>query len=179
MALESVNRAPAGFCQGAFYGICVMNTRGRHLRKLITNATDLTWSPNGRKITFFRGGIFVATARGSGKRRIAPGAFHRVDWSPDGKQIAYSHETFSEDPPLSAIYVVPVSGGQPTALTTEREPETVASPAFSPDGRSVVFETGEVPGPSGAGLWIVGADGTGARRLTGPGRDPAWQRLDR
>ena len=119
----------------------------------------------------------MAKANGSARRLLVRLAFPYEDWSPDGTRLAFTAETFSEDPPHSAIRLITVSTGAQQVLTTAPDPATVAHPVFSPDGRSVVFGTGEEPGPSGEGIWIINVDGSGLRRLTGPGADPAWQRL--
>jgi WD40-like Beta Propeller Repeat len=44
---------------------------------------------------------------------------------------------------------------------------SISSTTFSPDGRSIVFD-GSVGYPETGGLWTVGADGQGLRRLTNP-----------
>jgi Tol biopolymer transport system component len=87
------------------------------------------------------------------------------DWSPDGKRFAYSG-------PGNAVWTQPVSGGPPTKLVDE--PAQDQDPAFSPDGRFVIW-TNEATHD----IWIAKSDGTGARNLTHqPGfeKDPTWGR---
>jgi len=87
------------------------------------------------------------------------------DWSPDGKRFVYPG-------PGNAIWTVPVAGGSPTKIADE--PAQDQDPAFSPDGRFVIW-TNEATHD----IWIAKSDGSGARNLTHqPGfeKDPTWGR---
>ncbi|MFI6090560.1 hypothetical protein [Streptomyces sp. NPDC051218] len=55
------------------------------------------------------------------------------------------------------------SDGAVRRLTSGRD---AAHPRLTPDGTSVVFDSAETTGPDQRDLWIVGTDGTGARKLT-------------
>ena len=98
-------------------------------------------------------------------------------WSPSGNRFVFARR---------------VGGGNLRLFVTEagftraREiplPETmfVRSPAFAPDGRTIVFvevisggdPSEEVTWEAGWNLWTVRTDGSGLRRL-GPGDSPAW-----
>ncbi len=59
--------------------------------------------------------------------------------SPDGKQVAYVSKTFEPDTykSRSDIYLVPVTGGEPRALTTNGQGNS--APMFAPDGKALIF----------------------------------------
>jgi Tol biopolymer transport system component len=91
-------------------------------------------------------------------------------WSPDGTRLAFAAE---RDDPLGDILLAEVRPGRlenlrnltprlPPAATLER------APAWSPEGSRIAY----VSNQSGVTkLWVVNADGSGARQLTG--NDPA------
>jgi dipeptidyl aminopeptidase/acylaminoacyl peptidase len=58
-------------------------------------------------------------------------------WSPDGREIAFL--SIRGGPPQ--VYVVPVDGGEPRAITASAQ-GVGGGPAWSPDGRSVAFTAG-------------------------------------
>ena len=85
--------------------------------------------------------------------------------SPDGTTVAYaSRAKGSWD-----IYAQRVGGRNPILIAGDPTRQESA-PAFSPDGRSVAYhEAGQ-----NGGIFIVGATGESARRLTDFGFSPAW-----
>jgi Tol biopolymer transport system component len=111
-------------------------------------------------------------------------------YSPDGKQIAYGWAGGNVRDDIgqiefSELYVMNADGSHPHPLTsfTKREPYSsdAGNPAWSPDGREIVFEralsfANEPAG--GHALFIISARGGRARQLTpwalrGGGR-PDW-----
>ena len=85
--------------------------------------------------------------------------------SPDGTTVAYaSRAKGSWD-----IYVQRVGGRNPIVIAGDPSRQESA-PAFSPDGKSGAYpESGQ-----NGGIFIVGATGESARRLTNFGFHPAW-----
>jgi len=62
-----------------------------------------------------------------------------------------------------------------SGLTNQLSPTTGSTPAWSPDGRRIVYAEGDVVNDSSKGLFVMNADGSGATRLT-TGEDylPDW-----
>ena len=85
--------------------------------------------------------------------------------SPDGASFAYaSAARGSWD-----IYVQRVGGRNPVLVAGDPARDEIW-PAFSPDGKSIAYSLGGGTG----GIFIVGATGESARRLTDTGSNPAW-----
>ncbi|UCF38777.1 MAG: PD40 domain-containing protein [Acidobacteriota bacterium] len=107
------------------------------------------WSPDGSRIAFLRalpGGrskIILIPALGGGERELAevtttdPVWGRQLAWAPDGEWLATTHRQAGSG---FGLILIPVSTGAPIQLT-----EAPAgymgdhSPAFSPEGRSLVF----------------------------------------
>jgi TolB protein len=126
------------------------------------------WSPDGRRIAFFRHHIYVINADGTGLRRVTTSprdAGGRGDfpiaWSPDGQRIAFVRRSEERG---TDIYVVRADGGGLRRLTRSGD---VDEPAWSPDGRQIAFSRAVAAGDYlQADLYVVNADGSGVRRLT-------------
>jgi Tol biopolymer transport system component/serine/threonine protein kinase len=86
--------------------------------------------------------------------------------SPDGGFLAYSSRHGDED---WDIYLLR-AGGERAINLTEDSPADDVQPAFSPDGRQIAFRSSREDG----GLFVMGATGESARRLTTFGWNPAW-----
>jgi Tol biopolymer transport system component len=85
--------------------------------------------------------------------------------SPDGSSFAYaSRADGSWD-----IFVQRVGGRTRTAVAADPERDE-AWPAFSPDGNQIAYNESDEDG----GIWITGATGESARRLTDFGFNPTW-----
>jgi len=96
---------------------------------------------------------------------IRSGTWMNVDLSPDGKAIVFDL--------LGDIYTMPASGGEAKALMTDIAWQM--QPRFSPDGKYIAFTSDE---DGGDNLWIMKADGTGAKAVTTETfrllNSPAW-----
>ena len=80
-----------------------------------------------------RGRLYVASADGTGSRRLAESLDARdaPSWSPDGKWIAVVASEGTEQP----VFKVPVDGGAPVRLAGGIN----MNPLWSPDGRLIVY----------------------------------------
>jgi Tol biopolymer transport system component len=106
------------------------------------------------------------------KRRVTDDAFpmHFARWhtaSPDGKTLAFQA--------VGHIWLMDMPSGQPRRLTTPSFTATEYSPAWSPDGKSIVFASWDEK--IGGALWKILAEGGSPQQLTNePGEyiHPAW-----
>jgi len=94
-----------------------------------------------------------------------------IAWSPDGTRIAYSGGKGGwNDDAYDDIWVVSTRGGPPHRLTDSYEDDW--HPAWSPDGEMLAFDRQD---DGYNWVYVVNADGTGLRRLTGNFNwNPVW-----
>jgi Tol biopolymer transport system component len=102
-----------------------------------------TAGPAGEMVTFVRqGNIWVARVDGTGERRLTDfGTCGGPFLSPDGKQAAFhcrGDQDIYPDTDFGQIYLVETAGGEPRRLKFEGV-LAAEHPAFSPDGKSLVF----------------------------------------
>lgn len=160
------------------------------------------YSPDGRRLVFLRGdregplGIFVTNVDGTGLRQLTPEGMVLDDsgfagrWSPSGDQILFVAKTAEEN--HKAIWIVDADGGRPPSQL----PITPAcggpwsdtgqfgcySPAWSPDGKQIVFVRNDGTPAAGAhqdaigeSIFTVNADGSGLTQVTdGEDDQPDW-----
>jgi len=136
---------------------------------------DPIWTPDGRAIVFASraGGVFNLFARTidgtDAPRRLTTSAHHQAPGSigPDGTVV------FTDfDPATGAdIWSVPIGGGVPRAIV--RTPFDEASPALSPDGRWLAYQSNE------SNRWEVyvrplAGSGAAVPISAGGGTSPVW-----
>jgi Tol biopolymer transport system component len=97
----------------------------------------------GEMVAFVRqGNIWVARVDGTGERRLTDfGTCGGPSLSPDGKQAAFhcrGDQDIYPDTGFGQIYLVETAGGEPRRLKFEGV-LAAEHPAFSPDGKSLVF----------------------------------------
>jgi Tol biopolymer transport system component len=170
----------------------VMHPDGRGLTFLTQLAPDengFSWS-RGSKLAFFATRasadlehLVVVDVR-THRTKVIQGSFGggRVAWSPDGGRLAFS--ATAPHTGASSIDVVNADGSARRRLTPARSPYDYDSPAWSSDGKSLLFvRTPDRGGGVDRGIgqvWTMRADGSHERPLTAPFPDdganlePAW-----
>jgi WD40-like Beta Propeller Repeat len=126
------------------------------------------WAPSGKELGCEggsevdprRNGVYTLRASdGKGLTRITGNPHGGIDgplaYSPDGSQLLFARSK-SASPTDQALFVTPISGGQPRRITPWGYTDDTA--CWSPDGRTIVF------GTNGA-LYRVGADGQGLAEI--------------
>lgn len=135
--------AVASYVGGGWNGLYLLDRFGQQRVKLVSNSSfdgEPAWSPDGTKVAFRSertgpygayGRIFVVNRDGTALHQVSPEtAEYTYDsspsWSPDGTQIAYSHN--------GALYVINSDGSAPTSLGISG-----MNPVWSPDGSKIVY----------------------------------------
>ena len=139
------------------------------------------WSPDGRRIAFesVRDGgdyhIFVMNADGSGVEQLTfgPGTPWAVQpaWSPDGSSIACVSGMGTD----WGIHSIDLASGELRLLSEEGL--RGASPSWSPDGARIAYTMTDSADSDLRHVWVMAADGSGARQLTFAeswDADPSW-----
>ena len=161
-------------------GIYAINTDGTNLTKLSYGGTQPTWHPSGNYLSYAVQGIFgsynIMTVT-PGNLTAVPVVNCGVDckapsWGPDGR-LVYWTALNGGSIRLHGNGLPP--GGIELAKNLGPASETEFAPAWSPDGKKIVF----VASIEGVDLYSVNTDGTGfAPFLEQPNLDvaPSWYR---
>jgi Tol biopolymer transport system component/DNA-binding winged helix-turn-helix (wHTH) protein len=156
------------------------------LRRLTTDpGTDLApeWSPDGLQIAYVRMDgpngsprIRVVSALGGSDRQVSDfPVFLPAMWTPDSRYLVAARAGAPEpEGPSHGVYLIPVGGGEPRAITRARPSGQDLSAVFSADGHRLAYVGCPGPGPdSDCHVQVVNVDARFAaigspRRLTGP-----------
>jgi Tol biopolymer transport system component len=144
--------------------IYTIPVKGGEPTQLTISGHDCTypcWSPDGKSIAYIRtygwlkgeviSNIYVIPEEGGEAKQITSesdkvlklGSY--IDWSPDGKLIAY----FSKD---GTINVIPAGGGEPRVVVKVEDANTHSDLTWSPDGKKIAYT-------SKGSIWVISSDG--------------------
>jgi hypothetical protein len=125
-----------------------------------TIVTTLGTSPERERLVL----IDVATHT---VRTIASGSFQGASFSPDSSQLAYARApNFKHFPAASDVYTVPVAGGMPKRITTNRRSTVpVWGPTKIAFARTFKARGRREDAPK-SNVWLMNPDGSQARQLT-------------
>jgi Tol biopolymer transport system component len=164
--------------------IWIVNADGGVAQQITNNgeALDLApaWSPDGTRLLYYSdksGGreIFLLDLASGSEIQLTSNNVYdgQPDWSLNGTQMVFAATRSPQGNGEPEIYISDASlldanGDNATQLTDN--PFLDDDPAWSPDGRQIVFESNR---NGHLDIWIVNADGTGELQLT---RDPSNDR---
>ena len=106
------------------------------------------WSPDGRQIAYLRvqpsgtsQQLRVMSALGGSDRAVSDfPAWYHASWSADGRYLAVGRASVPPAPPGgNGIYLIPLDGGEPRAITLPGASASDYQPAFSRDGRRLAY----------------------------------------
>jgi Tol biopolymer transport system component len=111
---------------GARDGIYTIGATGKGNHRIIPRVgSEITWSPDGQRIAFFRTRreLWEAAADGSDPRRIArlgTGSGSDAAWSPSGKQLLFTRTIARKGPDIEQVWVIGRDGGGARKLAAGR-----------------------------------------------------------
>ena len=151
------------------YEFWTMDANGNHVGHFLLQNSDRpiasTWSPDGRRVAYYRNGsLWVVNANRSGAREITAADFSGAapSWSRRGL-IAFDRS--------GSIWVVDLKSGKERRVGPGRQP------SWSPDGRKLLYVA--VPRSAAANdVFVMRADGSDGKQLTKTPNvnetQPAW-----
>jgi TolB protein len=173
---------------GDHANLCLMSPNGAKRMRLTQGRRQdgwASWSPDGRKLAFYR----EASPRVSGSqegrnRRILVMGPNRASlnisdrpegfpgdgypsWSPDGSLIAFTDVPWKYDSP--SLWVMRPDGSDRRLVVDD-----AADASWSPDARSLAYVVVRGPVAMSQGVAVVGLDGTGQKLIAPGGLNPAW-----
>lgn len=125
------------------------------------------------RLLFVKDGNLWTWENGGAFERSGGGTWRQPRWAPDGSKFAFVYRGTS----FSDLFVTRPDGSDQTRLTASQsqildENRWNFRPTWSPDGRRIAFVS-DRPSPAQASifpnLWIMNADGSGARPVATPG----------
>jgi Tol biopolymer transport system component len=146
--------------------IHVAGADGSRMRRLFRTGilSEVAWSARDDWVAYSSRGRVVIIPLSGGARRVV-GSGVDLAWSPNGTKLAFAGSAVG-----GPIDVVDAVGSGRVRVTDGRFDH---SPAWAPDGSRLAFSRSfSVSGPGY--VYVVGADGTGLRRLGPQGAVPAW-----
>lgn len=162
-------------------GLYVALANGHDLRR-VTHAPEpghdlpMDFSPDGRRIAFLRpqpgtqdptGPVYVVNTDGSQLHRVTPpgtDAAYSVRWSPGGEWLAFTEYWAVPDTPIMLVHP---DGSGLHAVFHDAAHRSVVTPAWSPDGHSLLFGLAVATGQDHPAdiLCVVNEDGSHLRAV--------------
>jgi TolB protein len=156
---------------GAAAGIVVLNLSDWSSTTVSPFGDSPAWSPDGTKLAFAAGELYVMSVDGSGVTQVtsAVGYVGQPSWSPDGLTIAFD---CADESGYLDICSIKTDGSSFIRLTSD--PGHDSGAAYSPDGLTVAFATSRYG--AAQTIAVMNPDGTGVVQLGGGllGAQPAW-----
>ena len=123
-------------------------TVGGEPRKLIDNASDGDWSPDGKQIAFLRGRssparlatVCITSIDGGEAREIVATATEELTgprWSPDGNSMAVSRSP--RGTAAGSLLVIDLVSGDKRVLSRKEPHGTLSAPAWTADGKALIY----------------------------------------
>ena len=149
----------------------------RQISKTPSSQFNAVFSPDQKQIAFARSDstrqlqVFVMNADGTGERQLTrfaadEGSPQWPAWSPDGSKLAIQSGKYNRNAPTentAHIWVIDVKTAASTKLNAHATPYLDETPSWFPDGKRIAFQSDR----SGRmEVWVMNADGTGAKQLT-------------
>ena len=173
------SRLYLGIAGRDYTGIAEVHVSGGAYKKLPImpgpGMIPLSLSPDGSSLLLAQqldntgaGPLWSIAILGGSPRRLADVQGNGGNWSPDGKELAYTTS--------NSVFVANADGSGFRKIATLPDPVYVTNPIWSPDGSRIRFTASKTLDTPSGFYYEVLLDGSGLRRLfTGWHDPPAWE----
>jgi WD40 repeat protein len=144
--------------------VFIADADGTHVHRVSGDgfAAVPSWSPDGRELTYVKAepnapdvwNLWIADLGSGRERRVTSyrvGQPWGASWFPDGKRVAYSHET--------DLVILDLASGATRTFRSPRPGHLVRTPAVSPDGKHIMFQVRH------DGAWLLDLPSGSMRRV--------------